>query len=283
MSYKASDSTFPENTFNELKQRLEKLKSRERPRNPLKKLPGYGTAWYYRKRKSLVSSNEIEEEHKIDVSVVNAFVKKLRTRPPPEETEEDMTDVVQGPGFEFPNEKEANKTVKQWSKRFKQWQPMELAVPALRSILRFKPIMPKNEIEVRGKRYRRLERREDAESLLRFGVPALEKRPLTLNDARFYGETLKDENRDIMCRFVMSKNTKVPEGVELRDLIREGSISEVYATQPYASKFVTEMKKHLTSLGNVQAAQSLQLRSLIRTDNRKQDLESTNKDSDLKS
>lgn len=253
-------SAASQRTFNELKHRLDKLKARQHPKNALKKLPGYGSTWFYRKRSASLSPSEGEEEAPlaVDASQVTAFVKKLRTRPPPEDTEEDMSQVVQGPGFEFPSDKEAAKCVKHWSKRFKHWQPAEAPVTAPpRPVIRFKQPLLSNEVEVDGKRYRRVESRDEMASLWRNSVAMVEKLPTTICDARFYGELLKEDSNDVQCRFVTPFAEAPPEGAEIKDLVCDYAISEIFVAEPLASRVVEGMQPHLETLDGQETASSV--------------------------
>ena len=248
-------------TRDELTQRLAKLKARQHPKNSVKKLPGYGKTWFYYKRTDTLSEGETGGSLRVATSDITTFVKKLRTRPPPDEAEEDFGEAIQGPGFEFPTDKEAAKSIKHWTKRFKHWHPPESLsnTTAPKCVLRLKPPLPSNEVEINGKRYKRVDGRQEMASLLDRGGSLIEKQQPTLLDAKFYGEILKEERGDVPCRFVMPSGDNLSHPTDIKEIAREYAISEIYATFPVASKVVVGLKKHLSAQGQTELASTLRV------------------------
>lgn len=242
----------------EVNQRLTKLKSKG-VKNPLKKLPGYGSQWFCRKRKDPFIFQDSNEDLnpppalELDPNKITQFIKHLNPAVSPPD-KEDSEEVIQGPGFEFPTEKEVQKCNKHWSKRFKHWQPETKLTnqPSSKPFsIRFKAPLPSNEVEVEGRRFRLVERKEEIEELVKT-THCISKQQSTIFDPKFYADIVAEFGNAHFIR--IATQSKEPE-LSLTD--PEAQVIAVYAPLPLASKILTAMKKKLHAEGKGELADGL--------------------------
>eukprot|EP00210_Caulerpa_lentillifera_P008616 g8220.t1 len=246
----------------EATQRLSKLKSRG-VKNPLKKLPGYGTQWFYRKRKNppffSPDSNEDKPSIELDSEKVTRFIKELSPVWKTPKEDDGLVEVIQGPGFEFPTEKETAKCNKHWSKKFKNWQP-ELKTsnqqPSTKPFsIRFKAPLPSNEVEIEGRRFRLIENKDDEidEELIKT-THCICKQPVTVTDPKFYAELVTEYGNAHFIRVVTPS-----EKLDLSLTDPETHVTAVYAPLPLASKILTAVKKKFHAEGKGALADGLRV------------------------